>query len=96
MDVTINGRRVTLRGKLPAADNWDMLAQFGQTGEFDLRTMTFEQVTDLFRRFVESWEYDGDPASIDSYRELDLFKEYMPLMSAVSERMKAVFGEGKN
>ena len=58
--------------------------------------MTFEQVTDLFRRFVESWEYDGDPASIDSYRELDLFKEYMPLMSAVSERMKAVFGEGKN
>ena len=94
MDVTINGKRVTLREKLAARDNWDMVQGFGDG--VNLSDMSFETATGIFRRFVESWEYEGDPALVESYAELDLFREYMPLMQAVSERISALMGSAKN
>lgn len=94
MDIMINGRRVTLRETLPARENWDLMKGFGEGVEF--KDMTFEQATNVFRRFVESWEYDGDPAQVDSYANLDLFREYMPLMQAIGERIKALLDSGKN
>jgi len=94
MDVTINGKRVTLRESLPARENWDLMKGFGDGAEF--KDMSFDQATDIFRRFVETWEYDGDPALVESYAGLDLFQEYMPLMQAVAERITALMGNAKN
>ncbi len=94
MDVTINGKRVTLRERLPARDNWDLMKGFGEGA--DLQSMSFEQATDIFRRFVESWEFEGDPADVESYAPLDMFREYLPLMQAVSERITDLMGGGKN
>lgn len=94
MDVTVSGKRVTLRGRLPARANWDLLTRYGQG--LELQEMAFDDVVDLLRRVIEAWEFDGDPAEVESYSELDLFGEFMPLVVAVSQQLSAIVSGEKN
>jgi hypothetical protein len=94
MDVTINGKQVILHERLSAGENWDLVKGFSAGRAFS--EMTFEESTTMLKRFVASWEFDGDPADVEAYRGLDLFREYMPLLQAVGERMSALMAPSKN
>jgi len=86
-EAIINGKRVTLKAKLGAKANWDLTRKFQK---FDLDTMEFDEMADLLARFIESWEFDGDPADVASYADLDLLTEFMPLMTTVTERFNTL------
>jgi len=48
----------------------------------DLRTQV-----PVFTRLVESWEFDGNPSDEESYGELDIVQEILPLSLLVQDWM---------
>lgn len=94
MEVTIAGKRVTFRDRLPAKQNWDLIKTFQKFSDMD--NLDFDQLARVFAAMVESWEFDGDPADIASYGALDTFSEFLPLMNAVGDVFNAKMGNPKN
>lgn len=84
MELLINGQKVVLRDKLPAALYWDKLAKFQG---FDPTTARFEDVAQMGALWVESWGFDGDPQDVAAWGQLDLITEFAPLLKACGERM---------
>lgn len=93
MEFTIKDKRVTTRERLPAKQSWGLLKTFQG---FSGGEMEYEQAVSIFTTFIESWEFDGDPHDPESYAELDMFSEFMPLMNRIAEQVQAVMGDGKN
>lgn len=80
----INGKRVTLRERIPLRDGHRIPALLQACADGDLNT----QVA-VARLVIESWEFPGDPSDAESYQELDTFSEVIPLMTWVAERVQA-------
>ena len=97
MDITINGKRVTLRDKIPARLGWDAIVlKLEALQGKDIRDMAFDDLAAIMAVAVESWELDGDPASTDSYAALDLATEFIPLSNALGPWLTARFSTPKN
>ena len=79
MDITVNGKRVTLRDKIEARRGWNTIVAKVEVYSRGLAGLTFEDVAALGVVAVASWEFDGDPALIESYASLDLVQEFIPL-----------------
>lgn len=89
-EVVVNGRVVRMRRRFPAKENWDLPGLFmrlGGGGDFDL-----QQMVPILPRLIESWEFAGDPADEAAYGELDLFRELIPLVRGVSEKLQELMG----
>ena len=71
MDVTVNGKRVTLRDRLTAAEGWplrSLIAKAKRDGN-----LNFEEEAQAIATVVESWEFPGDPRDPAAYAALDFF-----------------------
>ena len=81
----VNGTPVRMRTRFPAKENWDlpgMLMTFARQDEggFDL-----QRIVPVLPRLIEGWGFDGlDPREAESYGELDLFREVIPLVKEVA------------
>lgn len=91
-EITVSGRRVTLRERFPAKDFWDipsMIAEVAGEG------IDYQRHIPLLMRIIESWEFEGDPADAEAYGELDILRELRPLIRACSDYVaEMVSGEG--
>lgn len=93
MEIEVNGKTVVLRTKLPAKANWDLMKKFEN---FNPAELEFDEVADVIKRFVESWELDGDPKDTDSWEDIDMFTELFPIVKAVTEFIGQASGGSKN
>ena len=84
--VTINGKAVEIHDSFPAGEWHERFLRFDSyktTGDF-------EHDTKPYLAFIKAWEFDGDPADVDSWRALDYFREYVPIINAVGELINEV------
>ncbi|HUT15399.1 MAG TPA: hypothetical protein VMY98_04050 [Anaerolineae bacterium] len=84
MKVEIAGKEVVLRERFPVRE-WDHLRKlFGQIKDPDI---PWEERVDILRAFIESWDFDGDPQDVESWGDLDLFTDLLPLEMAITEKV---------
>lgn len=96
MDLTINGKKVVLRDRLPARLGWDVIVTKSGVLQKSWNEIDFEDLAALLSVAVESWEFEGDPGDAASYASLDLLSEFVPLVSSLGEWLNARFGASKN
>ena len=85
----INGKDVEFRLRFPAKDNWDLpalLQRVGQIGsEAQGGVVDLQAAVPLLQRVVTSWGFEGSPSDAESYGNLDMFRELIPLTTAVAK-----------
>lgn len=92
----INGKRVEFKQRFPARENWDLprvissLGSQAQGGAID-----FEASVPVLQRMIDSWDFDGDPKDAESYGELDLFRELIPLLKEAASYIQELTGAGE-
>ena len=93
MEVTVNGKKVTLRDRLPAKQSWPLM---GALQNMSNGKLEYDDAVMLLKTAIESWEFAGDPTDAASYETLDLFSEMMPLANEVGQGMLAKLSQAKN
>lgn len=83
---TINGKRVTMRRRLP---NKEARQIFKLASEMASITEDTERAVPLAQLLIESWEFAGSPQEAASYEGLDIFDEMIPLAMALGEFVHA-------
>jgi len=89
--IRVNGKKVTFREPLPSGDFiqvWRGVQNIPRVGELSID----DQVADLIG-IVESWEFEGDPQGLEAWKQLDLFVEFLPLLSAIGDYVNDRVGE---
>lgn len=81
-EVTIAGKRVTFRERVPLKLGARLPKLAGEIDGED-----FSTVVPVLQMLIESWEFEGDPADAASYDELDLFGEMIPLSNAMGTEL---------
>ncbi len=81
VDITVNGKQVSLREHYPVEEYDDLRQLFIKlTNE-----SPWKDRTAVLHRFVESWEFDGDPHDIAVWGKLDMWSEFAAIESAVGD-----------
>lgn len=93
----INGKRVIFKDKLPAKEGWDLwerIVEFDQGGVKNAVVLA----RPILPHVIATWEFEGDPADLAAYDNLDVIEELLPLANALGEyvTMKAKRLVGKN
>jgi len=96
VEITVNGKRVVLRDKIEAKRGWNVVVMKSDVFTRGLAGLTFEDVAALGTVAIASWEFDGDPAIVESYAELDLVTEFIPLTKELGNWLGAKFNPPKN
>jgi hypothetical protein len=96
MDTTINGKRVTLRDKIPAKMGWNIIIARDGILQKSWEDLTFDDVASLAVLAVDSWELPGDPHEAVSFSELDLVDEFVPLANELVKWLNSRLAAPKN
>jgi len=96
VDIQINGKRVTLRDKIPARLGWDIVITRANILQKAWHEIDFRDLASLLSVAVESWEFEGDPKDAASYDNLDLLTEFVPLTNQLGQWLNDRFGAPKN
>lgn len=94
-EFVIAGKRVKFRDKLPVKDNWDLMQKLAglDLGEKPTK-MDWKAHLPIMCRVIEEWEFEGDPSDPEAYGNLDLFREFLPLLGKYTDMVgKLVPGE---
>lgn len=83
-EITVAGRRVWLRERLPLKEGKRIVALAQAVSDQDLDT-----ALPLLALLIERWEFDGDPSDAASYENLDVFSEVLPLLLGVGPYVQA-------
>lgn len=84
-EAIVAGKRVQFRERIPARVGYKLPRLLGGIVGDD-----FESFVPALCVCVEKWDFDGDPASPESYGELDLFAELAPLIGAFTTYVQGV------
>lgn len=84
MERTIAGKLVTFKDRLPAKENWSLVTMMNKMSS---GSVDYEPTVAVLSRIVATWEFEGDPADPESYADLDLLREFVPLMNAAGEML---------
>ena len=79
-ELKINGKTVTLRGRIPAKEGRYIRKLLTAIVDDDLLTQV-----PLMQFLIESWEFPGDPKDEESYWDLDTMREFIPLSKAIAD-----------
>lgn len=92
----INGKEVVFHTRFPAKDNWDLPGELQKLGtQAQGGVVDMQSAVPLLTRVVKSWEFDGDPTDADAYGNLDIFREFVPLVTAVAQYVAGMTGVGE-
>ncbi len=91
-ELNINGKAVVLREEYPAEKYWSLFQEWTQQTEMKSGKELFK----FLGRFVESWEFPGDPADPKAWGEFDMFTELEPIRSAINVFVNKRYGAVKN
>ncbi len=92
MNVTVNGKRITIRESYPAGEYWDVFQKWVKQTEFK----SGKELFTLLGRFIESWEFPGKPEDPAAWETLDVFAEFEPIRAAINQFVSDRFGAVKN
>ena len=84
MEKVIAGKVVVFKDRLPAKENWSLVTMMNKLSG---GSVDYEPTVAVLSRIVASWEFEGDPADPASFDDLDLIREFMPLMNAAGEML---------
>jgi len=79
-----DGRGVHFRKRFPLRE-WDHLVQLFNAIEGE----RVESNVPVLMELVESWDLSGDPKVEASYRDLDTLDEFLPMVAALGEYVRA-------
>ena len=96
MDIMINGKRVTLRDKIPAKVGWNIIIARDGILRKAWEDLTFDDVASLAVLAVDNWEFCGDPHDAPSFAELDLVNEFVPLTNELVKWLNSRLAAPKN
>mgnify|MGYP000843921984 CR=1 FL=1 len=93
MEVTVSGKTVWLRDRIPAREGWPLrqLLARAATGE----RLSFEEDAQALAYVVESWEFEGDPSDPAVYGDLDM-GDFIAIENAVGQHALRLFRISKN
>ena len=80
-----------LRESFPAGQFHDLPKQWANSDE-----LPFPEWGAVMAQFVESWEFDGDPAEVASWENLDSFREIAPIARAINQFVIGMLTDAKN
>lgn len=83
VDITVNSKRVSLREHYPVEEYDDIRQLFAKLTNLS----PWKERATLLHRFVESWEFEGDPHDVACWSKLDMFSEFAAIENAVAEFM---------
>ena len=95
-EFTVNGKRVVLRQSFKAKEYHALPRAWSK----QLRLAPGDEMAPLadvvagLGPFVESWEFEGDPLSVDAWGEMDSFKEFVEMRNAINEYANELLSAG--
>ena len=93
MEITLTtGKTVVLRERYPTREFDDLRKQLAGLGA----DIPWLKRAILLRRFVESWEFEGDPQEPEAWGDLDLFAEFTAIELAVAKLIERMVDTAKN
>ena len=90
-EITVNGKQVVLRTAYPVREFAELRRKFAK-----LMDLEWAEECALLGKFVESWEFDGDPREPKAWGEMDAFSEMMPIENAIGELLAEKMQSAKN
>lgn len=86
-EYTVNGKRVTFKARLPLRESRDMpkLLRASEADDYDSQVR-------ILTKLIESWEFDGNPSDPESYEDLDVFSDLVPITRAAVEYIETKLG----
>lgn len=90
-EIKISGKKVVLRQSFPAGEFHDLPRAWAGADELD-----FTERVSVFARFIESWEFDGDPHDPASWQKLDAFREVAPIERHINQFAIGLLSDAKN
>ena len=95
--ININGKKVEIRGYIPAKHGWKLLRFLPKLAELPTGEMPeYDEVVVMLTALVAEWQFEGDPSKPESYENLDLFKELFPLFEGVADALGDLMASRKN
>ena len=82
---------MVIRDSFPAGEFHDLPRQWA--GMDDL---PFEERVKVMARFIESWEFDGDPDNAKTWLEMDAFREVMIIQRYINQFVVGLIADAKN
>jgi len=83
MEIVVNGKKVVLRESFPTREYSSMRHELTQLNE----QMPWQKRARLLSKFIESWEFEGDPNDVEAWGDLDLLSETLAIESAIADFM---------
>jgi hypothetical protein len=87
-EVLIDGKTVVLRDSLPARQFYALAGAVQQI--YPIGKAPFDEVVPPLVSIVERWELDGNPADIEAWAQLDLFRHLWPLLEAIWGHVRGI------
>jgi hypothetical protein len=91
-EITVNGKKVTIREHFPARDFWGMADVWANLND----KTPYDEWARAVSRTVTSWEFEGDPADIEAWGNLDTWLEFQPLIITVGKIVTDRLTQAKN
>jgi len=88
---TVNGKRVVFRESFPAGEFYDLPQKWAGADELE-----FPEWVAVMSRFIESWEFKGDPTDVKAWEALDAFKEVTPIGREINQFVIGLLADAKN
>jgi len=93
LEITLTtGKKVVLRDRYPTREFDDLRKKLGSMGA----DVPWPKRAALLRRFVEAWDFEGDPQEPEAWGDLDLFTEFTAIELAVAELIQKQVETAKN
>jgi len=90
-EIVINGKVVVFRESFPAGEFHDLPRQWAEADD-----LPFAERIVVFARFIESWEFEGEPSESKSWEALDAFREMAPIQRHINQFVIGLFADAKN
>lgn len=90
-EITVNGKQVVIRESFPAGEFFDLPRLWAGSEE-----LPFGEWVEVMARFIESWEFDGEPADVQSWEALDAFREIAPINNEINLLVMGMLTDAKN
>ena len=93
MEITLTtGKKVVLRERYPTREFDDLRKKLANLSA----DIPWLKRAILLKRFVESWEFEGDPQEPETWGDLDLFSEFTAIELAVADLIQKMVETAKN
>lgn len=89
--VSVNGKAIVIRDSFPAGEFFDLPRRWSESDD-----LPFDEWVQVMGRFIESWEFTGDPTDVKAWEKLDAFREIAPINREINKFVTGLLTNAKN